>query len=196
MEEIQSVVASENPFTIYVLTFFSLIFAFIAAEFFSGWRSVFQYRQEAPASLVHLTWSILFFLIMIENWWGLWRWRRFLSEAFLNALWILPNLVLLLLCLWALFPTHEPRERRHWQTKLLENQRIFSCFGVLLLLKFSFDAAVLNGEEIISVPNGIRWVAALILLAVGLGGRRVWLHWTAIAVLAGLFASFLALTHI
>jgi hypothetical protein len=97
---------------------------------------------------------------------------------------------------WALFPKHQPQDRLHWQNRLFENQRIFTGIAAILLLKFSFDAALLAGDALLSRPNFVRWSAAVILLALGFMPRRPRTHWAAIFVLAGLFSYFVVLEHL
>ena len=61
-----------QDFSNYLLIFYSIIVGFVATEFLAGWRRLIRNRSQYTLSPLHIGWTILGFLLLIQSWWGSW----------------------------------------------------------------------------------------------------------------------------
>src|SRR5262249_18544636 len=72
--------SQSDAFAQHLLTFYSVIVAVVAAEFFTGWRRLHDCPAASSdsdehvraANRFHVLWTIVIFALLIETWWGAW----------------------------------------------------------------------------------------------------------------------------
>jgi len=64
----------------YLIIFLSILFGYAVSLFFSGWGALIKHSAYVKIYWVHLGWTILIFLDLIEVWWGLWPRREKLGK--------------------------------------------------------------------------------------------------------------------
>ncbi len=68
----------------HIFGFVTFIFGFIVANIFRGWADWINNPDRYRITPLKLLWSLLFMLLLIEYWWGLWEHRTFVSGSFVN----------------------------------------------------------------------------------------------------------------
>jgi hypothetical protein len=88
----------------YLSVFVSLLYAFSVAEFFSGWSRMLRNRDSLIICPDHLTFTGIYFWILIINWYSLWPRIEFLNEGFLYFVLTLLPIVITYMASVFIFP--------------------------------------------------------------------------------------------
>ena len=73
----------DEVFQRFLLTFYTIVYGIIVSQFFSGWENLIRFRDKIRLYNIHLLWTILAFLFVIQTWWGLWRYKEYFSQNFI-----------------------------------------------------------------------------------------------------------------
>jgi hypothetical protein len=60
----------------YLIIFLSILFGYAISIFFSGWGAFIKNSADVKIYWLHLGWTILILIDIIETWWGLWKVRE------------------------------------------------------------------------------------------------------------------------
>lgn len=88
----------------YLVIFLSILFGYVVSQFFSGWGSIIRHSTNVKIYWIHLGWTVLVFVNIIEAWWGMWRIRDKFSERISNFFLVLLYPIMLYLLGVVLFP--------------------------------------------------------------------------------------------
>jgi hypothetical protein len=67
----------------YLSVFVALLYAFGVAEFFFGWTRMLRARDSMKFSVDHIVFTMIYFWILIINWYTLWMRIEFISKGFI-----------------------------------------------------------------------------------------------------------------
>jgi hypothetical protein len=174
----------------YLTTFVSLIYSYIAARFFMGWRSFIAWYPKITFSFPHQILCLLSFGLMIDIWWTTWvRGIEMDTKLYaFNLALITPAIFYLIVTL--LFPNFKMEKnfnlREYYQTK---HKTIYLLFGVLFLFNF-LTSPILENRVFTDTENIFR-ISAIFLGVIMVMSKSPWVHHV-LLVIAGL----LLLTHI
>ena len=184
--------SEQESFSIFLITFISIIFAIVAFEFLAGWKKLLKNRHRVRIDAVHLAWTILAFLFLLQNWWGLWRYREAIGEGFLLFLFRVVNPIGFYISTIYLFPEITNELMFNCKEYFLKNAKVIFYLFAALLLKFSFDSVVMLREPVLSKTTLIRFAAIPIVIVGGhLGKERYSYHKILIVALTTLFIIFI-----
>lgn len=149
----------------HVLIFISLLYAYIVTVFLAGWARMLQNRNEHKVSLLHLGWTILFSILIIQTWWSI---VRYLEKTTLNIgffmLMLLP-LGFLFFTGFYLFPEREVIDKsKNYENYYFASRKLifFSAIGYLLCM--IVIAPLYKGTPFFHSENLIRVTAIAVLL--------------------------------
>ncbi|MEP4532344.1 MAG: hypothetical protein ABJ004_04610 [Cyclobacteriaceae bacterium] len=74
----------------YLITFQSIIFAFVATMFLDGWGLMLRFRKRIKADFIYLLFSFVLFCVMLIHWWNLFGRAYKMSRSMLEFLSIIP----------------------------------------------------------------------------------------------------------
>ncbi len=183
---------ADESFSIFLITFISIIFAIVAFEFLAGWKKLIKNRHRVRIDGVHIAWTIFAFLLLLQNWWGLWRYREAIGEGFLIFLFRVVNPIGFYISTIYLFPEITSELTFNCKEYFLKNAKIIFYLFAALLFKFSVDSIIMLGEPILCKTTFIRFVAIpLVILGGHIGKERYFCHKILIVVLTTLFIIFI-----
>lgn len=173
----------------YVTVLMSIVLALAISEVLSGWGRLIRERHRVRPDLLHLVWSVLVLLMLLQLWWGTWQYRHLTFERFGALLLLVAPSLAMVLATFVLMP-HGERAldlRRHY----LESRRwFFGIAAVSIVLLILVDAFV-GHQPVVHPENAIRLAAIGVLLVLA-RSERIALHWAAAGVCVALLVLFLA----
>ncbi|MBW4590855.1 hypothetical protein G7B40_040955 [Aetokthonos hydrillicola Thurmond2011] len=181
----------DEVFQRFLLTFYTIVYGIIVSQFFSGWENLIRFRDKIRLYNIHLLWTILAFLFVIQNWWGLWRYKDYFSQNFICFFLILLNPIVLYLSTLFLFYKYNNEKEFDYKKFFFENQKIIFILFPLLIIKLGFDSFLLRNVEIISLENLLRIIASFLLFCVSFIPQKYdYFHWLFIFIVVVLFLLF------
>ena len=88
----------------YLSVFISFLYALAISEFFVGWSRMVRNRSNLKFSTDHIIYTILFFWILIVNWYALWGRMPLLGSGFLYFILIIVPIALSYFAAVLMFP--------------------------------------------------------------------------------------------
>ncbi len=171
----------------YLSVFVSFLYAFIVAEFFTGWARMLRNRHSIVVDAGHLLYSIIFFWILILNWFALWSQMEFLVRGFHYFVLVCMPIVLAYFAAVLMFPDFD--KEHDLNSYFLKNFKMISITTSLFILVNLVIALMLGTASLTSVSTIVRIINPTLLLVVGLFDLRKWIipvgAIMAIALLAG-----------
>ncbi len=149
----------------YMSVFISFLYALVISEFFVGWGRMIRTRSNIIFSVDHLIYSILYFWILLLNWWSLWVRMAFLGDGFLYFILIIIPLALSYFATVLMFPDLDKEYD-------LPNyfDRNFKIIGISLSLFIMVNllVGIWLGEKIGSgsMPAFIRFINSVLIFVV------------------------------
>lgn len=173
----------------YLLVFYSIVVGFVATEFLAGWRELIRNRNRYTFYSLHIGWTILAFILLIQNWWGSWQDRLSIGLNFGYFLLKLSTPVCFYLLTVLLFPANsaDGRDKINFRQQFQSSSKSLhlSAFGLVCL--FIVTGIVLAGEPLLAWAVWIRGLAAVPILLAAFYNRS-WFH---VAVFVYSFALFI-----
>lgn len=90
--------------TEYLTVFIAIIFGYVGAEYFQGWGGLIRHRRTLQPYWQHTLWTLFAFILLIQNWWGIWPRTRLIDEDVFYFLYALVPIFLFHLISVILFP--------------------------------------------------------------------------------------------
>lgn len=171
----------------YLSVFVSFLYAFIVAEFFTGWARMLRNRESIVTNFGHTLYSLLFFWILILNWFGLWTQMEFLVRGFHYFVVVCIPIVLAYFAAVLMFPDFD--KEHDLKSYFLKNFKLISLTTGSFILVNLIIALILGSASFSSTSTFVRIINSALLLVVGLFDLRKWIIPVgiimAIALLAG-----------
>ncbi len=163
MEKMPSIIGDFSH-TEYLVVFNTIIFGVIATEYFGGWGLMLRDRRRLKFSWLHFAWTVFSFLILVQNWHGVWPRTRYITYNFLYFLFSLVPLLLYYLISITLFPSSKTKAV-DLESYFISNARPLM---ILHVVYFSFTIVasfVYKDSGNILIQNSVRSIAVLLSLA-------------------------------
>lgn len=148
----------------FLSVFISIVLALGVSGVLSGWGDQIRFRDEVEHYPLHTAWGVLYLLVAVQAWWGLWRVNERTDWTFAdNLLFLLPFLLLALLA-YVLTPSIPGGQRdiRHYYFR--NAPWVFGIAAAYLAVQI-FNTSNVVGIPLLDPTNGIR-VAAIALMIV------------------------------
>lgn len=119
--------------------FMSFIYGYIVAKFFKGWSVIVRNFHEIKISWIHIVWSILAFLFIIDIWWGNWDYNIYIAQHFLNFIIVLTTPFLLYILVLFLFPASTEPSIDYWVYFNQKRKYLVLVVGILLISRIAIS---------------------------------------------------------
>lgn len=149
----------------YLSVLMSIVIAYAMSEALSGWGQMIRLRDRVRPYPLHLGWSILSVLLMVQWWWGFWEYREVADLSFFGFLAVLSEPITLVLLSFVLTPHPGELGGRDLRAEYFRNRRwIFGLAGLLLVELAVVDALVAH-QPFWHAENVIRGAGLGLLVA-------------------------------
>lgn len=148
----------------FISVFISIVLAFGVSDILSSWGEQIRLRKQIRIYWLHVAWSALLLILMIQVWWSLWILRERTAWTFIEYLALIVPFLTLALIAYLMTPSLRGGDkdiRKHYW----DNSRwLFSLAAVYMFFAMTFSFVIV-GDEVLELRNTIR-VGALVLMAV------------------------------
>ena len=154
----------------YLSVFISFLYAFIVAEFFTGWARMLRSRNSLNFSFSHTFYTILFFWILILNWYSLWTQMELLSKGFLYFILICIPITLAYFAAVLMFPDLD--KTTNLDSYFHENFKAIGLTTSIFILLNLVIAIGVGSVEVLSATTLIRSLIGLLILSISILNLR------------------------
>ena len=178
----------------YVTVLQSIVVAFALSEILSTWGGLVRNRQRVRVYWVHVGWSVLILLGLVQIWWGTWQYRAIEFTSFASLLLLLAAPLTLAFAVFIFQPTSAGDEPIDLRSQYENNRRWFFPLLALVLVELCAVDWVVAQQPILHAENLVRLVGilAMSVLAVVANPR---VHQLAFPALALLFLVFVQVAY-
>lgn len=178
----------------YLSVLVSIVIAYAMSEALSGWGQMIRVRDRVRPYPVHLGWSILSVLLMIQWWWGgFWQYRHVIDLGYFGFLAVLSEPVLLVLLSFVLTPHPAELGGRDLRAEYFRNRRWSFGIAALLLVELALVDTLVANQSLWHPKNAIRGLGVVVLLTLAISARER-LHAALLAVAYALLFAFVFIT--
>ncbi|MEM8609213.1 MAG: hypothetical protein AAGF92_19075 [Myxococcota bacterium] len=176
----------------FLSVFISIVLALGVSDILSTWGEQIRFRSKVRHYWLHTAWGILLLLLMIQAWWGLWRFRDREDWTFFENVTLIVPYLLLALTVYVLTPriSSEPSDIKDYY--YVNAPWIFGLGGGALVA-FTINAKVNLGTGLLDPQNAIRAVGIMIMAGLAVS-RRERVHAGAAALAAILLIAWISTT--
>jgi len=174
--------------TEYLISFYAILFGFVCFEFLHGWGQWMINRKKMTLYWVHILWTLLTFMMLMDLWWLSWSRKDLMSSNFeIFFLSIIPPLIFYFGSV-ILFPDFQKPENRNMRIYYFNVKNImFATFALYFAFNILFSF-YLGENELYPYENYFRLIAIL-MLAIGIGVNKVTYH-SLLILLASIILAF------
>lgn len=174
----------------YLSVLVSIVIAYAMSEALSGWGQMIRVRDRVRLYPLHLGWSILSVVLMVQWWWGgFWHYRDAADLGLFGFLAVLTEPILLVLLAFVLTPHPNELCGRDLRAEYFRNQRWIFGLAALLLVELPVVDAIVAQQPLWQPKNAIRLLAIAVLATLAIS-KSERLHAALLAVAYGLFFAF------
>ena len=153
----------------YLSVFISFLYALAISEFFAGWSRMLRNRSNLILSIDHIVYTILFFWILILNWYSLWGRMPFLGSGFLYFILIIVPIALSYFAAVLMFP--DPDKESDLQNYFDRNFKIIGINLSFFILVNMFVGLWMK-EETLVIGTIFKSVNATLIFVVAFFGLK------------------------
>lgn len=177
----------------YLSVLVSIVIALGISEVTIAWARVLQKKVTTKIYWLHGFWSIFSLFLMIQFWWGFWRYRTVESWSLMSLITALTVVITLSLCALMLVPRVRADINFDSQSIYFENSAKFFFLGGCFILLVSVMDIMILGSPMLHTENMFRGAGAII--AFGMASTRSEnIHTGFVFVSIALLGGFLATT--
>jgi len=177
----------------YLSVLVSIVIALGISEVTIAWARVLQQKATTKIYWLHGFWSIFSLFLMIQFWWGFWRYRTVESWSLLSLVTTLTVVITLSLCALMLVPRIHVDVNFDSQATYFDNSpRFFFLAGCFIVLVGVMDITVL-GSPTLDTENIFRGAGAIVAFGMA-ATRSKKIHNGFVFVSIALLSGFLATT--
>jgi hypothetical protein len=178
----------------YLSVLVSIVIAYAMSEALSGWGQMIRVRDRVRPYPLHMGWSILSVLLMIQWWWGgFWRYRDVADLGYFGFLAVLSEPVLLVLLSFVLTPHPAELCGRDLRAEYFRNRRWSFGIAAFLLVELALVDAFVADQSLWHPRNAIRGLGVAVLVTLAISARER-LHAALLAVAYALLFAFVFVT--
>ena len=146
----------------FVSVFIAIVVAFGVSDILSSWGEQVRLRHRIRHYALHLAWSVLLLIVMMQVWWSLWLYRERTEWTFLEYVTLMVPFLTLALIAYILTPKLEDREQDIKRYYFDNSRWIFSLGAFYLASWMVFSYAVLGNP--IDEPGSLSRITGLLLM--------------------------------
>lgn len=176
----------------FILVFISIVLALGVSDVLSNWGDQIRFREQVHHYWLHTHWGILYLLVAIQAWWGLWRFRERTEWTFFDNLLLIWPYLMLALVAYVLAPSisNGQNDIKHYYYK---NTPWIFGFSAVYVASVIINTKNALGMPFLDPTNIIRVLAIILMIAVAAWKNELF-HKTAVAFTYVLMAAWIVLT--
>ena len=147
----------------YLTVFSSIIYGFVAAEYFHGWGNFLKFNYKR-ISYRFLIWSVFELTLLINIWWNTWVRGSKLSDHIGYFFLSLTTPIILYLISVITFPSTESTNQVDLHQYLRSRFPKIMFFFFLLMISLIINTYYFSNEKFMRIETGVLFVAALLTL--------------------------------
>ena len=147
---------------LYVLI--SIIVAFAVTDIASSWGALLRRRASVRFYWIHIAWTVLIVLLVIQLWWGMWTYHDIEDWSFFKMAAIIGETLLLVLTASVITPAKHYNEPIDLQAFFYEVSPIFFTLSAMLMLALALVNLILAQQALLSIENAVRAIAISIAM--------------------------------
>lgn len=162
----------------YLLIFNAIVFGAIASEYFSGWGGMLRNRSNVIFSPLQFTWTVFAFLLLVQNWFGIWPRAKFVNDGIGFFYFSLIPMLLFYLISVILFPHTKYNATIDFKSHYDKNARaLYIIFGLYLIFTIigSFVYQEVDKGDVFK-QNAIRIIGIILCIFSAFYNKKKWLH--------------------
>lgn len=169
----------------YLSVFISFLYALVISEFFLGWSKMLRNRSQLKFSADHLAYTIIFFWILMINWYFLWGRMAFLNTGFFYFILIVIPIALCYFASVLFFPDLDKVSDLQ-----LHFDKNFKIIGINLsaFILVNMLIGFWLKEETLSLPTAIKSLNSILIFTTSYFDLKKLRRPVAIIVVIGLLA--------
>ncbi|MCP4522309.1 MAG: hypothetical protein GY827_11565 [Cytophagales bacterium] len=179
--------------TEYLVVFNTIVFGLIATEYFGVWGMLIRNKATVKFSWLHFLWTVFSFMILLQNWYGVWPRTKYITYNFLYFLFSLVPLLLYYLISVTLSPSTRDRNidlEKHF----FQQARSLMILHAVYFLFTIVASFVYDDKGDLWVQNSVRAFAICLSLIGAYWYEKKWLHYLFLGLgFAGLAQFILAI---
>jgi hypothetical protein len=142
---------------LYVLITF--VTAFVVVDMATSWSALLRRRAVVRFYWVHVAWSVLIFLVVVQFWWGAWKLQAYEDWSFFSIAAICAELILLILPVSVITPSKHSDGPIDLQEFFYDNSAMFFSLCALLMIALALVNLVYADRPLLSMENVVRAIA-------------------------------------
>ena len=159
------------PHSDYLVIFFSFIFGYVVFEFLSGWAEIIRNLKLGDIYWIHLAWTVLAFILVVQSWWGMWAQKELIAAGFGSFFFTLIIPILYYFLSIVLFPSINRIRDSGYEMYFFGNKHfIFGVLAIIIAYLVLNDYCYLN-KDIRCRENKIRIPAIVFLTVLAVTGN-------------------------
>ena len=140
----------------YLSVFVALLYGFAVAEFFLGWGKMFRKREQIIFSFEHIAWTVIFFFVIVLNYYSMWFRVSYLEMGFFYYLLVFVPVLIFYFASIYLFPEFDGEHELNLKTYFIKSNK-----GIILLMSIYFSlnfiiSTAFHENEFVSAVNIMR----------------------------------------
>lgn len=164
----------------YLSVFVALLYGFSVAEFFLGWGKMFRKREQIIYSFEHIAWTVIFFFVIVINYYSMWFRVSYLEMGFFYYLLVFVPVLIFYFASIYLFPEFDEEHQLNLQVYFIKSNK-----GIILLMSIYFAlnlviSTAFHENELVSVVNIMR-LLYVILGIITIFYNVLWMRMTLLA---------------
>jgi hypothetical protein len=148
----------------YLSVLVSIVVALGISEVTVAWARVLQQKVTTRIYWLHGFWSIFSLFLMIQFWWGFWRYRTVENWTLMSLIIVLTVVVTLSLCALMLVPRVRPDTHFDSRSTYFDNAAKFFILGGSFIFLVGFMDVAILGSPVLHLENIFRGAGVIVAL--------------------------------
>jgi hypothetical protein len=140
----------------YLSVLVSIVIALGISDLTIAWARVLQNRLVTKFCWLHAFWSVFSLFLMIQFWWGFWRYRTIGEWSLGGLLLVVAVVISLTMCALMLSPRTSPEANVDLRTTYFDNARNFFTLGALFVALITVMETLILAEPLLAAQNLFR----------------------------------------
>ena len=159
----------------YIIIFVSIIFGYVASEFFNGWGKLLRSRKTIEAHWDYIALTIFFFVMLIDFWWLSYLWYTKVVMNIYSLLIFLATPLIYFFYSILLFPHEQNMPNFNSRTHFLKNNVALYILFMILMSVSAINEYLFKTNTFYTSENIIRLLAIGICIVFIVFRKRVFL---------------------
>lgn len=177
----------------YLSVLVSIVIALGISEVTIAWARVLQQKATTKIYWLHGFWSIFSLFLMVQFWWGFWRYRTVESWSLMSLVTALTVVITLSLCALMLVPRIRGDRAFDSQATYFDNSGKFFFLGGCFIVLVSIMDTIVLGSTTLNAENLFRGCGAIVAFGMAVTKSKK-IHYGFVFVSIVLLSGFLATT--